>query len=64
MRTLVCLEVFDERGLIRLEHTTDHLHIALAQRGRQGESGRVLYHAEIAAYIIQRVSRPGRPLAF
>ena len=29
MRTLVCLEVFDERGLIRLEHTTDHLHIAL-----------------------------------
>ena len=27
--TLVCLEVFDERGLIRLEHTTDHLHIAL-----------------------------------
>ena len=22
MRTLVCLEVFDERGLIRLEHTT------------------------------------------
>ena len=29
MRTLVCLEVFDERGLIRLERTTDHLHIAL-----------------------------------
>ena len=29
MRTLVCLEVFDERGLIHLEHTTDHLHIAL-----------------------------------
>ena len=29
MRTLVCLEVFDERGLIRLEHNTDHLHIAL-----------------------------------
>ena len=29
MRTLVCLEVFDERGLIQLEHTTDHLHIAL-----------------------------------
>ena len=29
MRTMVCLEVFDERGLIRLEHTTDHLHIAL-----------------------------------
>ena len=29
MRTLVCLEVFDERGLIRLEHKTDHLHIAL-----------------------------------
>ena len=29
MRTLVCLEVFDERGLIRLEHTTDHLQIAL-----------------------------------
>ena len=31
MRTLVCLEVFDERGLIQLEHTTDHLHIALCQ---------------------------------
>ena len=29
MRTLVCLEVFDERGLIRMERTTDHLHIAL-----------------------------------
>ena len=29
MRTLVCLEVFDERGLIRLERATDHLHIAL-----------------------------------
>ena len=29
MRTLVCLEVFDERGLIQLERTTDHLHIAL-----------------------------------
>ena len=29
MRTLVCLEVFDERGLIQLKHTTDHLHIAL-----------------------------------
>ena len=29
MRTMVCLEVFDERGLIHLEHTTDHLHIAL-----------------------------------
>ena len=29
MRTLVCLEVFDERGLIRLERTTDHLCIAL-----------------------------------
>ena len=29
MRTLVCLEVFDERGLIRLEHTTDHLRIGL-----------------------------------
>ena len=29
MRTLVCLEVFDERGLIRLERTTDHLQIGL-----------------------------------
>ena len=29
MRTLVCLEVFDERGLIQLRRTTDHLHIAL-----------------------------------
>ena len=29
MRTLVCLEVFDERGLIHMERTTDHLHIAL-----------------------------------
>lgn len=29
MRTMVCLEVFDERGLIRLERATDHLHIAL-----------------------------------
>ena len=29
MRTLVCLAVFDERGLIQLKHTTDHLHIAL-----------------------------------
>lgn len=29
MRTLVCLEVFDERGLIRLEHATDHLQIAI-----------------------------------
>lgn len=29
MRTMVCLEVFDERGLIRLERTTDHLHICL-----------------------------------
>ena len=29
MRTLVCLEVFDERGLIRLEHSTDHLRIDL-----------------------------------
>ena len=29
MRTLVCLEVFDERGLIRLEHVTDHLRIGL-----------------------------------
>ena len=29
MRTLVCLEVFDERGLIRLERVTDHLRIGL-----------------------------------
>ena len=29
MRTMVCLEVFDERGLIRLERTTDHLQIRL-----------------------------------
>ena len=29
MRTLVCLEVFDERGLIRLERATDHLRIGL-----------------------------------
>ena len=27
-------------------------------------ANRCNYHAEIAAYIIQRVSRPGRPLAF
>ena len=29
MRTMVCLEVFDERGLIRLERNTDHLQIRL-----------------------------------
>ena len=29
MRTMVCLEVFDERGLIRLRRTTDHLQIDL-----------------------------------
>ncbi|BDF72840.1 single-stranded-DNA-specific exonuclease RecJ [Oscillospiraceae bacterium] len=29
MRTMVCLEVFDERGLIRLERSTDHLCIDL-----------------------------------
>ena len=29
MRTLVCLEVFDERGLIHLERATDHLRIGL-----------------------------------
>ena len=29
MRTMVCLEVFDERGLIRLRQTTDHLQIDL-----------------------------------
>ena len=29
MRTLVCLEVFDERGLIRLERVTDRLRIGL-----------------------------------
>jgi single-stranded-DNA-specific exonuclease len=31
MRTMVCLEVFDERGLIRLERTADHLRIDLCQ---------------------------------
>ena len=31
MRTMICLEVFDERGLIRLERTTDHLQIRLNQ---------------------------------
>lgn len=29
MRTMVCLEVFDERGLITLERSTDHLQIDL-----------------------------------
>ena len=29
MRTMVCLEVLDERGLIQVEQTTDHLRIAL-----------------------------------
>ena len=29
MRTMVCLEVLDERGLIRVEHSTDHLCIDL-----------------------------------
>ena len=29
MRTMVCLDVFDERGLIRLRQTTDHLQIDL-----------------------------------
>ena len=29
MRTLVCLEVLDDRGLIRVEHSTDHLRIDL-----------------------------------
>ncbi len=29
MRTMVCLEVFDERGLIRMRRTTDHLQIDL-----------------------------------
>ena len=32
MRTMVCLQVFDERGLIHVEHTTDHLSISLLQR--------------------------------
>lgn len=31
MRTMVCLEVFDERGLIQLRRTTDHLQIDLNQ---------------------------------
>ena len=29
---MVCLQVFDERGLIHVEHTTDHLSISLLQR--------------------------------
>ena len=29
MRTMVCLEVLDEHGLIRVEQSTDHLRIDL-----------------------------------
>ena len=31
MRTMVCLEVLDEHGLIRVEQSTDHLRIDLCQ---------------------------------
>ena len=32
MRTMVCLEVFDERGLIQVERSCDHLRISLLPR--------------------------------
>ena len=35
MRTLVCLDVMDERGLIRVEQSTDHLRIDLCQVERK-----------------------------
>ncbi len=31
MRTMVCLEVMDERGLIQVEQSTDHLRIDLCR---------------------------------
>ena len=31
MRTMVCLEVLDEHGLIQVEQTTDHLRIDLCR---------------------------------
>ena len=31
MRTMVCLEVLDEHGLIRVEQSTDHLRIDLCR---------------------------------
>ena len=31
MRTMVCLEVLDEHGLIRVERSTDHLRIDLCE---------------------------------
>ncbi|NLF34929.1 MAG: single-stranded-DNA-specific exonuclease RecJ, partial [Clostridiales bacterium] len=35
MRTLVCLDVFHECGLIRLEETADHLRVTLTGENRQ-----------------------------
>ena len=35
MRTQVCLAVFHDRGLIRMERTTDHLRIQIRDTGEK-----------------------------
>ena len=50
MRTMVCLEVLDEHGLIQVEQTTDHLRIDLCRV--EGKVDRVdCYHGSDRDYI-------------